>query len=136
MRNSFIETWLPGTACMLDQYTQCCYLSDVTLHINFRIDMNMVIKVADFGLAVNTEDKDYYRLSTNMGVKLPVKWMAPESLANRVFSETSDVVRLPLTSNHYTDHMCMDVFIHMHAVELWSDLLGDIYRRPSSLCRD
>ena len=54
--------------------------------------MNMVIKVADFGLAVNTGDKDYYRLSSNMGIKLPVMWMAPESLANRVFSEMSDVV--------------------------------------------
>ena len=54
--------------------------------------MNMVIKVADFGLAVNTGDKDYYRLTTNMGVKLPVMWMAPESLSNRVFSEMSDVV--------------------------------------------
>ena len=46
--------------------------------------MSMVIKVADFGLAVNTGDKDYYRLSTNMGVKLPVMWMAPESLSNCV----------------------------------------------------
>ena len=54
--------------------------------------MSTVIKVADFGLAVNTGDKDYYRLSTNMGVKLPVMWMAPESLSNCVFSETSDVV--------------------------------------------
>ena len=57
--------------------------------------MNMVIKVADFGLAVKTGDKDYYRLSTtdSMGVKLPVMWMAPESLANCIFSEMSDVVR-------------------------------------------
>ena len=52
----------------------------------------MVIKVADFGLAVHTGDKDYYRLSANMGVKLPVMWMAPESLTNCVFSEMSDVV--------------------------------------------
>ena len=93
MRNSFTETWLQGTACMFNTHIQCCYLSNVTLYINFRLDMNMIIKVADFGLAVNTEDKDYYRLSTNMGVKLPVKRMAPESLANRVFSEMSDVVR-------------------------------------------
>ena len=54
----------------------------------------MVIKVADFGLAVNTGDKDYYRLSTNMGIKLPVMWMAPESLSNCVFSEKSDVVSI------------------------------------------
>ena len=61
----------------------------------------MVIKVADFGLAVNTGDKDYYRLTTNMGVKLPVMWMAPESLSNRVFSEMSDVVNSLTCSNNY-----------------------------------
>ena len=60
----------------------------------------MVIKVADFGLAVNTGDKDYYRLSANMGVKLPVMWMAPESLADCVFSETSDVVKCGLKLFH------------------------------------
>ena len=57
----------------------------------------MIIKVADFGLAVHTGDKDYYRLSAtdkNMGIKLPVMWMAPESLANQVFSEMSDVVSM------------------------------------------
>lgn len=51
----------------------------------------MVIKVADFGLSVNMGAKNYYRL-TDMRVKLPVMWMAPESLSNYVFSEKSDVV--------------------------------------------
>ena len=55
--------------------------------------MNMVIKVADFGLAVNTGGKDYYRLSgDDMDIKLPVMWMAPESLSTCVFSEKSDAV--------------------------------------------
>ena len=53
--------------------------------------MHMVIKVADFGLSVNTGPKNYYRL-TDMRVKLPVMWMAPESLSSYVFSEKSDVV--------------------------------------------
>ena len=57
--------------------------------------MNMVIKVADFGLAVNTGDKQYYRLSSNdVDIKLPVMWMAPESLSTCVFSEKSDVVSI------------------------------------------
>ena len=55
--------------------------------------MNMIIKVADFGLSVNIGTKEYYRL-TKHDVKLPVKWMAPESLVDCVFSEMSDVVKL------------------------------------------
>ena len=54
--------------------------------------MDLVIKVADFGLSVNTDNKDYYRITGDMGIKLPLKWMAPESLTDYVFSEMSDVV--------------------------------------------
>ena len=56
----------------------------------------MVIKVADFGLSVNIGTKEYYRLSKHVDVKLPVKWMAPESLADYMFSEMSDVVSVNL----------------------------------------
>ena len=59
---------------------------------NYRIDINMIIKVADFGLSLNMGAKEYYRLTNHMDIKLPVKWMAPESLADYVFSEMSDVV--------------------------------------------
>ena len=52
----------------------------------------MIIKVADFGLSVNTGAKEYYRLAGDMGVKLPVMWMAPESLSDYIFSEKSDIV--------------------------------------------
>ena len=54
--------------------------------------MNMIIKVADFGLSVSTGTKEYYRLTSDMGIKLPVTWMAPESLSDYIFSEMSDVV--------------------------------------------
>ena len=56
----------------------------------------MVIKVADFGLAVNTGAKEYYRLTNQTDIKLPLMWMAPESLSDYIFSEMSDVVSLTL----------------------------------------
>lgn len=52
----------------------------------------MIIKIADFGLSVNIDNKDYYRLTKHVDVKLPLKWMAPESLTDFMFSELSDVV--------------------------------------------
>ena len=58
--------------------------------------MNKVIKVADFGLAVNTGAKEYYRLTNQTDIKLPLMWMAPESLSDYIFSEMSDVVSLTL----------------------------------------
>lgn len=57
-----------------------------------RIDFNMIIKISDFGLSVNIGDKDYYRLTKHVDVKLPLKWMAPESLIDFMFSELTDVV--------------------------------------------
>ena len=59
----------------------------------FRIDANGVIKVADFGLAEDIYTANYYRWKkgdTNM--KLPVRWMSPESTQDGIFTEKSDVV--------------------------------------------
>ena len=58
-----------------------------------RIDMSLVIKVADFGLSETIESsKEYYRQDKNVVIKLPVKWLAIESISDGVFSEKSDVV--------------------------------------------
>ena len=60
---------------------------------NDRINENWVIKVADFGLSeVMTASKDYFRQRSDVSFKLPVKWMAPESLCDGIFSEKTDVV--------------------------------------------
>ncbi|CAL1277718.1 unnamed protein product [Larinioides sclopetarius] len=49
-----------------------------------------VIKIADFGLAREIDETEYYKKKCNNG-KLPIKWMAPEAIESRVYSEKSDV---------------------------------------------
>ena len=46
----------------------------------FRIDLNFVIKITDFGLSEDVYARNYFRQgSFGEVVRLPVKWMAPES---------------------------------------------------------
>ena len=61
--------------------------------VSSRIDAQFVIKVADFGLTEDIYAKHYFRQDKDAGVKLPMKWMAPESLTDGVFTEKTDVVR-------------------------------------------
>ena len=59
-----------------------------------RIDAHFLIKITDFGLSEDVFVRNYFRQgSAGEVVKLPVKWMAPESLSDGHFSEISDVVR-------------------------------------------
>ena len=54
-----------------------------------------MIKVADFGLAESIDvSKDYFRQGQDSAIKLPIKWMALESINDGVFSEKSDVVSI------------------------------------------
>ena len=60
--------------------------------------MNHVIKIADFGLTEDIYARNYFKQvkrheeDGENSVKLPLKWMALESLNDGVFSEKSDVV--------------------------------------------
>ena len=58
-----------------------------------RMDIHNVIKVSDFGLSEDMYAKNYFRQDKDAAVKLPIKWMAPESLNDGIFTEKTDVVR-------------------------------------------
>ena len=68
-------------------------LQTVLSFITYRIDTNFRIKISDFGLSEDVYRKNYFRQGDcGEVVRLPVKWMAPESLSDGHFSEKSDVV--------------------------------------------
>uniref|UniRef100_A0A803YIM0 Hepatocyte growth factor receptor n=1 Tax=Meleagris gallopavo TaxID=9103 RepID=A0A803YIM0_MELGA len=58
---------------------------------NCMLDEKFTVKVADFGLARDVYDKEYYSVHNKTGAKLPVKWMALESLQTQKFTTKSDV---------------------------------------------
>ncbi|KAK0042793.1 hepatocyte growth factor receptor [Biomphalaria pfeifferi] len=57
---------------------------------NCMLDEEFHVRVADFGLARDIYEKEYYS-SANKKAKLPVKWMAIESLEKGTYSVKSDV---------------------------------------------
>lgn len=49
--------------------------------------------MADFGLSQDIYARNYFRqVKEDEGAKLPVRWMALESLHDGIFTEKSDVV--------------------------------------------
>ncbi|XP_042589023.1 fibroblast growth factor receptor 1-A-like isoform X2 [Cyprinus carpio] len=56
---------------------------------NVLVTEDNVMKIADFGLARDVHHIDYYKKTTNG--RLPVKWMAPEALFDRIYTHQSDV---------------------------------------------
>ncbi|XP_077283384.1 protein tyrosine kinase 2 Fak isoform X2 [Arctopsyche grandis] len=55
---------------------------------NVLVSSSTCVKLADFGLSRWVEDQSYYKASRG---KLPIKWMAPESINFRRFTTASDV---------------------------------------------
>ncbi|CAB3370835.1 Hypothetical predicted protein [Cloeon dipterum] len=55
---------------------------------NVLVSSHSCVKLADFGLSRWVEDQSYYKASKG---KLPIKWMAPESINFRRFTTASDV---------------------------------------------
>ncbi|KAH8292293.1 hypothetical protein KR054_008217, partial [Drosophila jambulina] len=56
---------------------------------NCMVAEDLTVKIGDFGMTRDVYETDYYRKGTK-GL-LPVRWMAPESLRDGVYSSASDV---------------------------------------------
>ncbi|VEL40422.1 unnamed protein product [Protopolystoma xenopodis] len=57
---------------------------------NCLVDSRLVVKIGDFGLCRDIYEHNYY-LKKGRG-RLPVRWMAPESLRSAYFTSQSDQV--------------------------------------------
>ncbi|XP_034007931.1 fibroblast growth factor receptor 2 isoform X7 [Trematomus bernacchii] len=68
--------------------SQKCIHRDLAAR-NVLVTESNIMKIADFGLARDVHNIDYYKKTTNG--RLPVKWMAPEALFDRVYTHQSDV---------------------------------------------
>ena len=79
--------------------------------------------MADFGLAASMDlSKDYYRQDEEVLIKLPIKWMSPESILDNIFSEKTDVVRGPTTII-----IQPDIMIYVWLVALYSLYITKTY---------
>jgi len=79
---------------LFEKYSRCARVEKIQCHvldIHCRIDDKNQVKVADFGLSHQLFEREYYR-SKDHKAKLPIKWMALESLEDFVFTAKSDVV--------------------------------------------
>lgn len=83
----------------------------------------MTVCVADFGLSKKIYSGDYYRQGRI--AKMPVKWIAVESLADRVFTVKSDVVSTHKTKNNdakvnQSSDGCIEDFLLALFLQSWN----------------
>ena len=63
-----------------------------------------MIKVADFRLTEDMYGTNYFRRERGEGgseEKVPIRWMAPESIEEDIYTEATDVVRSDNTHHDY-----------------------------------
>ena len=92
----------------------------------------MVIKIADFGFSEKLYTKAYIRKIVAGTVRLPVKWMAPESICHEVFSEKSDVVS-ELSTLFHIIIINFTTPSSLPPVVIRCDMLGNLHRRCHSI---
>lgn len=96
----------------------------------------MTVCVADFGLSKKIYSGDYYRQGRI--AKMPVKWIAIESLADRVYTSKSDVWAFGVTMWEIAtrgmtpypgvqNHEMYDYLLHGHRLKQPEDCLDELY---------
>ncbi|XP_032956797.1 tyrosine-protein kinase Mer isoform X1 [Rhinolophus ferrumequinum] len=105
---------------------------------------DMTVCVADFGLSKKIYSGDYYRQGRI--AKMPVKWIAIESLADRVYTSKSDVWAFGVTMWEIAtrgmtpypgvqNHEMYDYLLHGHRLKPPEDCLDELYEIMQSCWR-
>uniref|UniRef100_UPI0037E7E20C tyrosine-protein kinase Mer n=1 Tax=Semicossyphus pulcher TaxID=241346 RepID=UPI0037E7E20C len=105
---------------------------------------DMTVCVADFGLSKKIYSGDYYRQGRI--AKMPVKWIAVESLADRVFTVKSDVWAFGITMWEIAtrgmtpypgiqNHEIYDYLLEGHRLKQPGDCLDELYELMYSCWR-
>ncbi|KAM9053470.1 tyrosine-protein kinase Mer [Megaptera novaeangliae] len=105
---------------------------------------DMTVCVADFGLSKKIYSGDYYRQGRI--AKMPVKWIAIESLADRVYTSKSDVWAFGVTMWEIAtrgmtpypgvqNHEIYDYLLHGHRLKQPEDCLDELYEVMHSCWR-
>ncbi|MGH0191452.1 UNVERIFIED_CONTAM: hypothetical protein FKN15_061432, partial [Acipenser sinensis] len=103
---------------------------------NCMLRNDMTVCVADFGLSKKIYSGDYYRQGRI--AKMPVKWIAIESLADRVFTTKSDVWAFGITMWEIAtrgmtpypgvqNHEIYDYLLQGHRLKQPADCLDELY---------
>ena len=68
--------------------------------------------MGDFGLTEDTYCSNYYRRTksvTESEEKIPIRWMAPESIENDIYNESTDVVSVLCVNRIYNSLLIKDI---------------------------
>lgn len=121
-------SWLGSKKLHVGNIILYAYLiTNWNIGIYYRLDGQGNVRVGDFGLAEDIYTRGYYRQGKTDTVKLPFKWMAPESLRDGLFSAKSDVVYSCMIICIINSHSKSRVYATWWCiVVIWYHMLGDI----------
>ncbi|KAH8877618.1 Insulin receptor-related protein [Schistosoma japonicum] len=81
--------WAIQLAIGMSYLSELCIIHRDLAARNCLVNSVLTVKIADFGLARLVSNQEYYRKIGQ--ARLPVRWMAPESLSSAYFTSKSDV---------------------------------------------